>query len=350
MTKGPHDPVLVTGATGFIASSVIEQLLAAGYRVRGTTRSLAKGKDIESLRALPGAAHLLELFEADLGRPGSFDRAAHGCVTVMHTASPYVLNVRNPQTDLVDPAVHGTREVLGACARAGTVTRVVLTSSMAAITDEPESGHCLTEADWNVKSSLTRNPYYYSKTLAERAAWAFVEHESPAFDLVVINPFVVIGPSLVSGLNTSNELFVNLLKGSFPAIISMAWGFVDVRDVATAHTRAMETPSASGRYIAAGDVMSMRQLVHLLVEAGYGGFRLPTRSLDSPVGTRIARLASYLQPAGSGQYLRTHLGRVPLYDTSKIKSELAMTFRPTRESILSTMADLARRGHLPPRR
>ena len=346
-TDPSRQPVLVTGATGFIASRIIERLLGAGYPVHGTVRSIAKGKDVELLRALPGAASRLELFEADLGRSGSFDEAARGCGAAIHTASPYVLNVRNPQRDLVDPAVNGTREVLGACARAGTVTRVVLTSSMAAITDEPENGRCLTEADWNEKSSLTRNPYYYSKVLAERAAWAFIERETPAFDLAVINPFAVIGPSLTSGLNTSNELFVRLLDGAFPAIISMAWGFVDVRDVAEAHLRAMETPLAHGRYLCAGEVLSMRSLVMLLRESGYDGFRLPVRSLDSPFGTWLARLASYLQPPGTGQYLRTHLGRVPLYDTTKIRTELGMTFRPARESVLDTMADLAKWGHLP---
>ena len=157
-------PILVTGASGFIASRIVEQLLAKGYGVRGTVRSLKtdKERDLAPLRALEGAADRLELVEADLLAEGSFDRAAAGCEYVMHTASPYVLDAKDPQRDLVDPAVSGTRNVLSACQRAATVKRVVLTSSMAAITDEPESDHVLTESDWNEKSSLERNPYYYS--------------------------------------------------------------------------------------------------------------------------------------------------------------------------------------------
>src|SRR5258708_3797583 len=131
-------PVLITGASGFIASRIVEQLLAKGYRVRGTVRSLKKERELAALRALPGAADRLELVEADLLAAGAFDRAAAGCEHVMHTASPYVLDAKDPQRDLVEPAVAGTRSVLSACHRAGTVTRVVLTSSMAAITDEPE--------------------------------------------------------------------------------------------------------------------------------------------------------------------------------------------------------------------
>ena len=128
-------PVLVTGASGFIAAHVIRELLARGYRVRGTVRSLARARELAYLRELPGAAERLELVEADLMREGSFDAAAEGVHHVMHTASPYVLHAEDPQRDLVDPAVKGTRTVLASCKKAGTVKRVVLTSSMAAITD-----------------------------------------------------------------------------------------------------------------------------------------------------------------------------------------------------------------------
>ncbi len=343
-------PVLVTGASGFIASHIVELLLAKGCLVRGTVRSLRKEKAryLAPLRALAGAVDRLELVEADLGAEGSFDRAAAGCEYVMHTASPYVLDAKDPQRDLVDPAVNGTLNVLSACQRAATVTRVVLTSSMAAITDEPESDHTLTESDWNEKSSLERNPYYYSKTLAERAAWQFMDERRRTFDLVVINPFLVIGPSIVPGLNTSNRIFVDLLKGTYPGIVSLTWGFVDVRDVADAHVRAMETPSARGRYICAGETASMRVVVDLLRKNGWGeGRKLPALGLDNVVGDAIVRMASYLQPKGVGSYLRTHVGRVPRYDASEIQRELGLQFRPLDQSILETMADLERWGHIP---
>ncbi|MBS2012158.1 MAG: aldehyde reductase [Deltaproteobacteria bacterium] len=339
--------VLVTGASGFIASRIVEQLLAKGHRVRGTVRSLAKGKDLEPLRALPGASERLELVEADLLREGAFDDAAQGVEAVLHTASPYVLDAKDPQRVLVDPAVKGTRNVLEAAKKSSTVKRVVVTSSMAAITDEPESDHVLTEADWNEKSSLERNPYYYSKTLAERAAWDFVEREKPSFDLVVINPFLVIGPSLTPAINTSNQLFVDLLKGTYPGVMNLTWGFVDVRDVAEAHVRAIETPSAKGRYITAGDTVAMRAVVELLEKHGWGkGHKLPKLGMDCAAGDFAVRLSSYLQPKGVGSYLRTHVGRVPRYDNGKAKRELAIDFRPVERSILDTLDDMARWGHL----
>jgi dihydroflavonol-4-reductase len=328
---------LVTGANGFIASHVVELLLAKGHRVRGTVRSARKEKSRAGL----------ELFEAELLAEGAFDRAAEGCDAVIHTASPYVLDAKDPQKDLVDPAVQGTRNVLSACEKAKSVKRVVVTSSMAAITDQPESDHVLTEADWNEKSSLERNPYYYSKTLAEKAGWDFVEKEKPRFDLVTINPFLVIGPSLGSSINTSNQLFVDLLAGTYPGVMNLTWGFVDVRDVAEAHVRAVEKASAKGRYICAGDTIGMRAVVELLAKNGWGrGNELPKLGMDCAVGDFAVRLSSYLQPKGVGSYLRTHVGRVPRYDTAKIQRELGMTFRPVETSILDTMEDLARWGHI----
>jgi dihydroflavonol-4-reductase len=331
--------LLVTGASGFIATHIVQQLLARGHQVRGTVRSLHKAKDTEHLRGLPGASERLELFEADLLTPGAFDAAALGCDAILHTASPYVLDAKDPQRDLVDPAVNGTRNVLLAAQKSPSVRRVVVTSSMAAITDEPDSDHVLTEADWNTKSSLDRNAYYYSKTLAERAAWSFVDEQKPAFDVVTINPFLVIGPSLSPGLNTSNQLFVDLLSGVYPGIMNLTWGFVDVR--------AVENEAARGRYITAGDTMAMRALVELLGEHGWAkGHKLPKLGMDCAAGDFTVRLSSYLQPKGIGSYLRTHVGRVPRYDTSKAQNELGIKFRPAAASVLDTLSDLVRTGHL----
>lgn len=346
----PTEPILVTGATGFIAAHIVKQLLDGGCHVRGTVRSLKNSSGVDPLKALPGGSDRLELVEADLTRPGSFDAPARGCGYIIHTASPYVLTVADAQRDLVAPAVNGTREVLAAALRAGTVRRVVLTSSMGALTDEPDRAHVLTEADWNEKSSLDRNAYYYSKTLAERAAWAFMEEEPRPFDLVVINPFMVIGPSLTPSLNTSNQVFVDLMKGTYPWILGLAWGMVDVRDVAAAHILAMTSPSANGRYICAGDTMTMREVVGLLRSHGFDTDRLPTIRLDSSIGSALVRALAFTQSTGAASYLRTHVGRMPRYDTTKIRTHLGMTFRPIRQAILQTMSDLERWGHLPPSR
>lgn len=339
-------PIVVTGASGFIGSHIVQQLLARGYRVRGTVRDASKQKELAHLRAFEGAAERLELVSADLVAPHAFDAHVRDAHSVIHTASPYVLTVKDAQRDLVDPAVQGTLSLLQACQGAADLKRVVLTSSMAAVTDEPDREHVLTEADWNDKSSLTRNPYYYSKTLAERAGWQFMQEHKPSFDLVVINPFLVLGPAFSSSLNTSNQVLSDLLSGAYPAIMNMAWGMVDVRDVALAHVLAMETPSASGRYICANATIKMRALVSLLRERGYSDYKLPKLGLDSGFGDGLVWLLSFAQPSGVASYVRTHIGREPRFDNSKIQRELGLSFRPLESSIEETLVDLKRWGHL----
>ena len=352
MSKPPvtDSPVCVTGASGFVASHIVADLLAAGYRVRGTVRDASARDRYAFLTAMPGAAERLELVTADLLAPGDFAAAVAGCAYVLHTASPYALDVKDPQRDLVDPAVQGTRGVLAACRAAGGVKRVVVTSSMAAVTDEPEPDHTLTEADWNERSSLARNPYYYSKTLAEREAWKFIEDTEPGFDLVTINPFLVIGPSYTPAIDQSNQVLIDLLSGRFPGIIDISWGIVNVRDVALAHRLAFETDGAAGRYICANVTISMRELVGLLRERGFGAYKLPSMSLDNGFGRAMVKLSSYFYGKGTGSYLRTHIGRVPAFDNGKIRRELGLAFRPLADSMVDTLADLVRWQHLPDKR
>src|SRR4051794_34705079 len=120
MNRAPitNRPIVVTGASGFIASRIVEELLGRGYHVRGTVRDPAKGN--QALQSLPGADSRLELVKAELLDAHAFDAVVAGAEYVLHTASPYVLDAKDPQKDLVDPALHGTRNVLSACARAGT--------------------------------------------------------------------------------------------------------------------------------------------------------------------------------------------------------------------------------------
>ena len=340
-----YKPVCVTGASGFIAAHIVRQLLVQGYSVRGTVRK--SPKNYPFLLGLPGASERLELVEADLLSNGAYDRAIEGCDYVMHTASPYQINVKNPQTDLVDPAVNGTETVLESCLKSAGVKRVIFTSSIAAITDEAESNKVFTEQDWNTMSSLERNPYHYSKTLAERAAWDFIMRKRPKFDLVAINPFMVIGPSLGPSLNTSNQIIRDILMGVYPGIMDINWGFVDVQDVAKAHILAMETDTASGRYLCSGEAMNMKTLIALLTSSGFATYSLPKINLSGKAGTLLMKALSFTQPRDTGVYIRTNLGRTMRYDNAKIKRELGISFKPAKESIIEAVKDMVQWGHLP---
>lgn len=335
--------VLVTGANGFIASHITKLLLEQGFAVRGTVRNPLKLDAVGFLKALPGA-HNLELVSADLNDEGAFLDYTADVDYVIHAASPFVIDVEDVERDLVRPAVRGTVSALEAAAKSNRVKRVILTSSMAAVTDAPDD-RILTEADWNKKSSATRNPYYYSKTQAERAAWAFTSKENPGFDLVVINPFMVAGPSLSTGVSTSNQLFIDIANGQYPALMALNWGFVDVREVAEAHVRAMTAPNAKGRYICSAGNIDMHQITDIMKSAGVVG-KLPSLDLSGSFGTATMKLLSHFQPRGIGSYLRTHLGTVPHFDNSKIRRDLGMQFRDVGETIHDTVYDLIEWGHL----
>jgi dihydroflavonol-4-reductase len=339
-------PVCVTGVTGFVAGAIVQELLANGYSVRGTTRDPQRAWQERHVTGLPGADQRLELVAADLMTPGAFDTVVDGCEYVIHTASPYVTDVADAYRDLVAPAVNGTLSVLKACQAAGGVKRVVLTSSFAAITDEPD-GSLLSEDDWNTKSTLKRNAYYLSKTVAERTSWAFMEEANPDFDLAVLNPPFVLGPSLIPGLNTSARTLAGLTNGLWPGIVDIQWVIVDVRDLAIAHRLAMEVPGASGRYLTGAAVTSMREVVELLRGNGWAErYRLPRISLDNKVGNALVRLAANFQKPGTGSYLKTHVGGVFRVDNSKIREELGIEFRDPDQTVLDAMADLERWGHL----
>jgi len=341
-----NTPVLVTGATGFVAAEIVKQLLEAGYKVRGTTRNVAKSEADGFLTNLTGAAERLELVEADLLDAGAYDEAVTGCEYVMHVASPYVLDVDDPKHDLLDPAVKGTLSVFESAKRASGVRRIILTSSFAAMSGGPKDG-VWTEDDWNDTSSLESGSYDYSKTMAERAAWNFMKDEELSFDLVVINPSGVIGPSIVSRVNQTHQSIVGATRGEYPGIIQLSFALVDVRDVATAHIRAMENPDASGRYLTSAGAPSFRHMIDVARENGFGeNYKLPTIGLDNPIGNMLVKGAVTFQPKGTRDFIRSSLGRTYDLDTSKVQDELGLEFRDMDQTIIDAMNDLERWGHL----
>lgn len=338
--------VLVTGVTGFIGAELARQLLEAGHRVRGTTRDIEAARADGHVTALPGAGERLDLVGADLLDVGSLAPAVRGCEYAMHVASPYVLNVVDPERDLLRPAVEGTTAMLDAAARSDGVRRVVLTSSFVAMMGDPR-GRVFTEGDWNDKATLDTNPYAYSKAAAERAAWDFMDSERPQFDLVVINPAQVIGPTLVPRVNQTHEWFIGLTNGSQPAIISYDFPTIDVRDVARLHIRAMEVEDATGRHLAAAWNMAHRQIAEIGRRLGYDSkYRFPRLSLDNPAGNLLARVAIRFQPSGTRDYLKGTIGRRFDVDNSKARHLLGRDFIPVDRSIEETWLSLDHWGLL----
>ena len=340
-----QSPVLVTGATGFIAAEIVKQLLADGYRVRGTTRDVDAARQKGELTSLVGSERL-ELVSANLNDPGAFTEPMAGCEYVMHVASPFVLAVEDPQRDLVDPAVNGTISILESASENPDVKRVIITSSFAAISNGPRD-EPYDETDWNTTASLDHNPYAFSKTQAERAAWNFMESGDRHFDLVVINPTGVIGPSLVDRVNQTHEFMVGITNGQAPAIIDIGFPVVDVRDVARAHIKAMETGSASGRYLVSADSPKFRRYVEIMNEEGLGEkYKLPKLGLDNRIGSFLVRGLMLTQPKGVRDFILSGLGTEFVLDTSKAETELGMAWSSVDEAIRHQAHFLDENGHL----
>ena len=261
------DLVLVTGASGYIATRIIQQLLQAGYRVRGTVRSLKNEKKMKPLyEAFPDVGNKLEFVEADLNDEKCWPVVVQDCTYVLHTASPIDLKAKHEEK-VIRPAVEGTLSVLKASQESGTVKRVVMTSSIAAMNhcDSMLEGKTITS--WSSWSDLEHHSIYpYSKSkISERAAWDFVNglKEENKIELAVINPSVVMGPLLGPSDSLSLEIAKSVLNGKMLPRVQIP--ICDVRDVAAAHIKAMTVPEAAGhRHIAFTCSMWTREITEVV--------------------------------------------------------------------------------------
>ena len=333
-------PVLVTGATGYVAGWLVKKLLEEGITVHAAVRNPDNEKKLAHLNAIAAQAPgSIQYFKSDLLEPGSYKEAMEGCELVYHTASPFTLDIKDPQKELIDPALKGTQNVLETANEVASVKRVVVTSSCAAIyTDAIECqaapGGVLTEEIWNTTASLDYQPYSYSKTLAEKAAWDMQKAQS-RWDLVTINPCMVLGPALNPRATTSESF--NLLKqmgdGTFKmGAPKMGIGLVDVRDVADAHIQAGFKPEAKGRYITAAHNTNFFEMAQTLHPKYGEAYPLPRRAL--PKGL-LMLVGPMVNKALSRKVIRNNVNVEWKADNSKIRRELGISFRP----LQATMED-----------
>lgn len=259
--------VLVTGITGYIGQHCGAELLRQGYTVVGTTRSAARAEAVRKGIAAVAPVDDLHCRELDLLEDAGWDDAVRDCDHVLHVASPYVLAVPDDEEELIRPAVEGTVRVIEAAQRAG-VKRTVLTSSVAAIMLGHGSGSAGPDTWSDTDADI--GAYARSKTLAERAAWEAVQ--SGEMELTVINPGVVLGPTLTGEVDgESLKIVSDMITGKMPMVPDVGMGMVDVRDVARLHVAAMTADDAAGRrFIAASaEPVEMVWAAGVLKDAGW---------------------------------------------------------------------------------
>ena len=328
------DAVLVSGGSGYIAGYVIRQLVAEGWRVHTTIRNLAKEDGVRKLLAVDNSR--LAFFAADLVDDAGWAEAMAGCSHVAHVASPFPSHVVKDPDDLIVPAREGALRALRAAKAAG-VRRFVMTSSIAAIGyGRPKGVHTFTEADWTDPDAPGTSPYVKSKTIAERAARAWVEAQGGGIEYCTVNPAAVLGPVWSSDFSTSIAAVKKLLDGSMPGSPDFGFGIVDVRDVADLHVRALTAPDMAGeRFIASGPFLKMIDIARILKEQlGAQASKVPARRLPD----FLVRLSALFDPVV--KQVVGELGTVRNLDASHAKSVLGWTPRPPEQSIVDTARSL----------
>ncbi|WP_084399338.1 SDR family oxidoreductase [Henriciella aquimarina] len=335
------ETVLVTGATGFIASHLILNLLDRGYAVRGTARSERKAKRLnEVLSAYAGRAINVPIVEADLSRDAGWAKAVEGVDYVQHVASPFPANTPKRAEDLIVPARDGALRVLKA-AKASGVKRVVMTSSMAAIGygwggNRPSP---LTEAHWSDADNLKDNTAYArSKTIAEKAAWDYLNGEGHGLELAVINPVAVLGPAMSEDVSSSLQVVSQPLQGKLPAFPKLSFGIIDVRDVAEAHARAMILPEAAGERFIVGDRVMWMQEMGEVLRTAFPDRKIPKGELPN----WLVRLMANLNPPL--KQILPELGKKRNFSNDKLRNVLGIMPIPSEDAIKASAESLIRLG------
>ncbi|KAI9830863.1 MAG: hypothetical protein M1826_004292 [Phylliscum demangeonii] len=279
---------VVTGVNGYIASVLGHDLLAKGYKVRGTVRSRASGQALAdgAYRSFGSQFEVVQV--PDITAPHAFDEAVKGEWRIYHVASPVNLSLTKVE-EVVHVAVEATKNVLQtAHDHAGQqLEALVVTSSVAALLNMTEgqlaTSHVYTEADWNEKSEKQLaqpgsqlDPgqlYVASKVAAERTVWSWREDHKPSFSISSVLPSLVIGtpaqlPATPDGLNLSLQPTWGVFAGENLTLQDLIpiTAVVHVRDVSTIHIWCGEYPRDSDghRFIASAAYCSAQATADIL--------------------------------------------------------------------------------------
>jgi len=346
----PTAPVMVTGATGYVAGWLVKRLLDGGHTVHAAVRDPQNEAKLRYLNELAEAAPgSIRFFKADLMTPGSYAEAMTGCELVFHTASPFTSAFTDPVKELIEPAKLGTRNVLEQANLTPSVKRVVVTSSCAAVYGDnidlrstPDG--VLTEEVWNTSSSVEHQAYSYSKTLAEREAWEICGRQD-RWDLVTVNPSLVLGPGVdPRGTSESFSIMKQFGDGTMKTgVPRMGIGVVDVRDVAEAHYRAGFTPEAQGRYIVSAHDSDLAEIAAVLRPRFGDRYPVPSRTMPKWL---VWLVGPVVNRNLTRKVVSRNVGLPWKADNGKSRRELGLTYRSLEETVVDFFQQMVDTGVL----
>ena len=290
-------PVLVTGASGFIGSHVVRELLSRGYSVKAMIRD-------SSLSGIFQENDRLEIVQANLFDIDSLKLAVQNCDDVIHCAASLYIGAKDVKKEVVDPSVIGTKNL---CEVMGNVRRIVHTSSVAAIRSSTfENGKVFTKRDWCEDADELNNSYGFAKAEAEREIRKWASERDVR--LVTIHPSIVFGPILHRRHTDGSMAYLKHFCGKIPFVLDIHVNFVDVRDVAVAHVNALECGEDKGRYIIHKKGLWMNeigQILNLNLKGKFATKRLPRF---------LAYVLAFFHPKLSIKRLKGNLGSYVSYD------------------------------------
>jgi dihydroflavonol-4-reductase len=326
---------LITGASGFVGSAVLRQLLACGHPVRALVRPNSDRRNLAGLD--------VELVTGDLREPASLDRAVEGCDTLFHVAADYRLWVPEPG-DMYETNVEGTRNLLLAAARAG-VERIVYTSSVATMGCLPDGP----PADERTPVTLADMVGHYkrSKFLAE-AEVCRLSRET-GLSVVTVNPSTPVGPRDLKPTPTG-RMILEAAAGRMPAYVDTGLNLVHVEDVARGHLLAFERGRTGERYILGGCNMTLKEILQEL--AGLTGRRAPRVCLPPNLILPIAYLVEAFARVSKGGEPFVTVDGVRLakkrmfFSDEKARKELGYNPGPVRQALKDAVNWFRDNGYL----
>ncbi len=329
-------PVLVTGASGYIASHLIKLLLEKGFKVHGSVRSISNKAKYQFLYDLvPEKKDNLTLVEAELTNKESWLKAVEGCQYIFHVASPIPPSVPKDENDLIIPAVEGTLNVLEAALQKG-AKKVVVTSSCLSITIGQPPGKLATEEDWSKEEFCPAYPK--SKVRAEKAAWDFYEKNKDKIEVTTVLPSLVFGPIFTPHGNSSETMIAEIIRGNYPGIMDVGFAVVDVRDVALAHFNAMFKEGTSGkRYINAGCTASMEDVYKALKkDLDQYGYKINDKHVTAEEVVASGNAVA--------QRMVPLIGKKMLVNNERSKQELGMNYLPFDQTVRDMAHSMIKQG------
>jgi dihydroflavonol-4-reductase len=331
-------PTLVTGANGHLGNNLSRLLVERGEHVRAMIRRSADPAPLDGVD--------VEIVRGDIMNAGDAAAAVDGCARVYHTAAGFLMWSRDPQRDIVQPSVEGTRNVVGAAAKAG-VERLVYTSTGGTIgfAKAPE------RRDETAFNTDPHTYYVRGKIAAEKEAFTIAE--STGLPVVSVNPGLILGPRFWK-LSESVKQVSDFLNHGAPVYFDGGFGVVDVEDVARGSILAMEKGRPGERYILSGDDLTVKELFDLL--ADLTGLKAPAIKAPVPVVRGLAammELGSKLtgrRPMLDRSQVDEFAGKYAYHSSAKAERELGYTHLPARDVLRRTIAWLVEKGFVDDRR